>query len=124
MGPFIMVAVGGAIGAMLRYGVSCYAASKWGTFFPVGTLLVNVSGCLIIAFLTFKGLESGVLSPQWRLLLIVGIGGAFTTFSSFSVETLILIKDGLYNYAILNVISNVFLGLLAAVLGLLLARTI
>lgn len=120
--PFLLVAVGGSIGAIMRYGLSLFISQRWDTFFPLGTLIVNVSGCLAIAFLTVKGLESTALSPTWRLFLIVGLGGAFTTFSSFSVETLLLLNDGLYYYALLNILSNVGIGLLAAVLGFTLGK--
>lgn len=119
--PVFFVAVGGAIGAGLRFLLSSFVAHTWESYFPLGTLLVNVLGCLLIGFLVARGLDSSVWS-NWRLFLVVGMGGAFTTFSSFSLETLNLMNDGLYGFALLNVASNLFLCLLAAWLGTVLAR--
>lgn len=122
MRPILLVALGGAIGASLRYIVSTLIASRWALNFPLGTLLVNVSGCLAVGFLLIKGFESGSLSNDWRLFLVVGIGGAFTTFSSFSFETIQLLRDGFYVTAACNALGNLILCLLATISGVMLAQ--
>lgn len=122
MWSLALVALGGSIGALCRYGVSSYMASRYSSLFPWGTFTVNIVGCLLVSFLVIKGLEGGFFSSEWKLFLVVGIGGAFTTFSSFSVETLMLMRDGMLNYAFLNIAANLILGLAAAYLGLILAR--
>lgn len=123
MAPYLLVAAGGILGALARYMTVTAASSRWGTFFPYGTLIVNVAGCLLVGYLVIKGIEGGV-SSNLRLFLIAGFGGAFTTFSSFSAETLLLLKDGLYIYALLNIGFNLFLCLGATFLGFMLAKAL
>lgn len=120
--PVILVALGGAIGAVLRYSLSNFVAYRFISSFPLGTLIVNVTGCLLVGYLLVKGFETGSLSMNWRLFLIIGIGGAFTTFSSFSFETVALMREGLYLMAVINVFVNLFLCLSATIVGVVLAR--
>lgn len=121
--PFLLVAAGGILGALARYMTVTAASSRWGTFFPYGTLIVNVAGCFMVGYLIIKSIEGG-LSPNLRLFLVVGFGGAFTTFSSFSAETLLLLRDGLYISALLNVGLNLFLCLAATFMGFMMARAL
>ncbi|SHH26287.1 camphor resistance protein CrcB [Thermosyntropha lipolytica DSM 11003] len=123
MAAYLLIAAGGVLGALARYMTATTAASKWGTFFPYGTLIVNVIGCFLVGYLVLKGIE-GALSPNLRFFLVVGFGGAFTTFSSFSAETLLLLRDGLYTYALLNVGLNLVLCLGASFLGFMLAKAL
>lgn len=123
MVPYLLVAAGGILGALARYMTVTAASSRWGALFPYGTLIVNVAGCLLVGYLVIKGIEGGV-SSNLRLFLVVGFGGAFTTFSSFSAETLLLLKDGLYIYALLNIGVNLFLCLGATFLGFMLAKAL
>lgn len=122
MWPIIFVAAGGAIGACLRYGISSAIAQKWASNLPLGTLLVNVSGCLLVAYFLVKGIESGALSSEWKLFFVVGLGGAYTTFSTFSFETVVLLREGLYWMALCNVCANLFLCILASFVGVMLAK--
>jgi CrcB protein len=122
MWPIIFVALGGAIGAILRYGLSSFIAYKWISTFPSSTLIINVSGCLVVAYLMVKGFETGALATNWRLFLVVGIGGAFTTFSSFSYETVGLLREGFYLLAVCNAFGNLFLCILATIAGVILAK--
>jgi CrcB protein len=122
MWPIVFVAVGGAIGASLRYTLSTYIAYRCLNNFPLGTLLVNILGCLVVGYLLVKGFETGLLTTNWRLFLIVGIGGAFTTFSSFSFETVQLMREGFFLMALLNIMGNLFLCLLATSIGIVLAK--
>ena len=122
MHHLIMVFVGGAVGSVFRYLVSL-GMSRWlGAGFPYGTLTVNVSGALCMGFLYVLIVERASLSTEWRSLLLVGLLGGFTTFSSFSMETLLFILDAAWLKAVVNTLLNVILCLLAAWIGLLLGR--
>lgn len=121
-----LVFLGGGIGAVCRYLVTTHVGARFGTIFPLGTLAVNTAGSflmgLIMGLLLLMVERTGSdLSEAARLLLTVGFLGGLTTFSSFSMETVTLLRGGSYFYALLNIGSNVGLGLLAAVLGLTLA---
>jgi len=109
---------------MLRYGVSTYVAYRWVYSFPLGTLIVNVIGCCFVGYLLVKGLETGAISSNWRLFLIVGMGGAFTTFSSFSFEAVQLLRDGLYLIAVYNTFGILFLYLLSTMAGVFQAKIV
>ena len=116
------IAAGGALGAVMRYGMGSAVQSWSGRGFPFGTLSVNVLGSLLIGVLYVWLVERAALAVEWRLALIVGVLGSFTTFSSFSLETLQLIEKGAAGPAMLNVLLNVSLCLFACWLGLLMAR--
>lgn len=117
-----VVAVGGGCGAAARYLVSVWAADRFGTTFPYGTLLANVVGCLVIGAFMTLATERIIVSPYWRLLVTVGFIGGLTTFSSFSYETLKLLEDARPALAAGNILLNMGAGLLATWLGISLAR--
>lgn len=120
----ILVFVGGAVGSVFRYVVSI-GMSRWlGTGFPYGTLTVNVAGSLCMGFLYVLIVERASLSAEWRSLLLIGLLGGFTTFSSFSMETLLLLQDAAWLKAGVNTLLNVSLCLFAAWIGLLLGRLV
>lgn len=120
----LAVALGGAMGASLRYMAAATTHSILGHAFPYGTLLVNVLGSLLIGYLVVLLPESGHHSPILRLLLISGILGGFTTYSAFSIETLTLLQEGQLVKAGLNIVLTVLSCLLAVWAGYLLARTL
>ncbi|HEV09328.1 MAG: fluoride efflux transporter CrcB [Sulfurihydrogenibium sp.] len=124
MDKYLVLAFGGAVGTISRYLVGVYSAKLLGTNFPYGTLIVNVLGSFIIGFFMIIFLEKLSLDPIWRLFVAVGFCGGFTTMSSFSFETLMLLSDGEYLKAFLNVFLNVFLSLGSAFLGIVLARSL
>lgn len=118
----LLVAIGGAIGSVGRYLIGGWVQSLAGTGFPAGTFFVNVTGSLIIGVIL--GLvERGVLSSQARLLLAVGLMGGYTTFSSFSYDNLGLLQSGETGRFFFNVTAQLALGLFAAYLGVVIART-
>jgi len=116
---YLWVALGGALGSMARYGCSGLAARFIGATFPWGTLIVNITGSLIIGFLATLMSPDGRLlaSPDTRAFVMIGVLGGFTTFSSFSLETLNLARDGEWLWAGANVVLSVVLCLGAVWLG-------
>jgi len=120
----LAIAAGGAVGALLRYWVSSGTYALLGRGFPYGTLVVNVLGSFAIGFLFVLFLERMTLSGEWRAGILVGVIGAFTTFSTFSIETLNLLEEGAHLKASLNVALSVALCLAGAWFGLLLGRTL
>ena len=120
----IAIAAGGALGALLRFGVSTGVHTAFGRAFPYGTLTVNVFGSLVMGFLYILLLERVAEAVEWRAFLLIGLLGAFTTFSTFSVETLALVEAGELLKALLNIFLSVVLCLGAAWLGVVLGRAI
>jgi CrcB protein len=118
----IAIALGGAAGAVMRFWTSTAVYGLLGREFPYGTLAVNVLGSLAMGFLSVILVERMVVPPEWRAALLIGFLGAFTTFSTFSLETLHLMEQGVYLRALLNIILSVVLCVSAAWMGLLAAR--
>ena len=117
-----IIAVGGAVGSVSRYLLQLLVARHFVHPFPLGTLLVNVLGCLLIGFF-YAAAERGTIgSPELRLLLTTGFCGGFTTFSTFSYETIALLTDGEYAYGALYVAGSVLLGLGATFAGVVAVR--
>lgn len=120
----LLIAVGGALGSVLRYGLSSGIHVWLGRGFPYGTLLVNVAGSFLIGLLVVLISHHENLSPLWRSFLLVGILGGFTTFSSFSLETVELLQRGDWLKSVLNVTGNVLLCLAVCALGMQLGRNV
>ncbi|HXB29093.1 MAG TPA: fluoride efflux transporter CrcB [Puia sp.] len=117
MRALLFVGIGGGIGSVFRYALSLYIGRHVPLVFPLGTLLVNITGCFLIGvFYSFAVKYTG-FNPEWRLFLITGICGGYTTFSTFSYDGLILIKQGSILYFMLYVLGSVVLGLLATFAG-------
>lgn len=122
MSQILYIAIGGAIGAVLRYLASTAVYAFMGRGFPHGTLAVNVLGSLIMGFLAIVLLERISTGPELRALLLIGLLGAFTTFSTFSIETLNLIEQGAVIKAGINILLSVVLCVTAAWLGTIIGR--
>ena len=116
---YLWIAIGGALGSMARYACSSWAAHAVGETFPWGTLLVNVAGSFIIGFFaTLTGPDGRwILPPDARLFVTVGVCGGYTTFSSFSLQTLNLVRNGEVAAALGNVVGSVVLCLLSVWAG-------
>ena len=118
------IAAGSAIGGVFRYLAGGLAQRLLDTTFPIGTLLINVTGSLLLGIFVRYGLETHTITPEMRAFLTVGFCGGYTTFSSFSYETAALLEDGEWTRAALYVIGSVILSLLGMFLGFVLAREI
>ena len=122
----IMVGLGGALGSMARYVCSLALARWFGETFPWGTLFVNIVGSFIIGFYFMLTAVGGrlLVSPDWRIFVTVGICGGFTTFSSLSLQTLLLLRDREWLYAGLNAFGSLALCMAAVWLGAICASTL
>lgn len=119
MHMYLWVALGSALGGVTRYWCSDMAARLLGETFPWGTLFVNVAGSLVIGIVAALAVPEGrfIIGPTARQFIMVGLCGGFTTFSSFSLQTLNLVHDGEWLYAAVNVLASVALCLLAVWIG-------
>ncbi len=122
MNQLIAIAGGGAIGALLRFWLSTGVYQLLGRGFPWGTLVVNVLGSFLMGLLVVLFMERGLVSPELRAAVLVGLLGSLTTFSTFSMETLALIEQADYLKALLNTLLSVVVCLLACGAGLVLGR--
>lgn len=122
MNNLFAIAIGGALGAVMRYLTSTSVHQLFGTDFPYGTLTVNVVGSLLMGFISILLLERLMLAEFWRPIIIIGFLGAFTTFSTFSMETFNLIQVGEMAKAFLNMFINVSFCLGATWIGVIAGR--
>jgi CrcB protein len=122
MRQVLAIAAGGALGSLLRYWVSSGTHAVLGRGFPYGTLTVNVLGSLLMGFLYIWLLDRVAAGPVLRAFLLIGVLGGFTTFSSFSIESLNLIEAGQVMKALANILLSVTVCITAAGLGVLIAR--
>jgi len=122
MERFVWICLAGAAGTGSRYLVSLWAGQRFGAAFPYGTLMVNVTGCFLIALVMHLALNVATFPPNLRFALTTGFMGGFTTYSSFNYETTKLLQDGTPLVALANFGLTVVLCLAAGLLGLVLAR--
>ena len=119
---YALVFLGGGVGAAARYFIGGMVHRFTAPDFPYGTLVVNVVGCLAIGFLMTFFEERFIVNPYLRVFLTIGLLGGFTTFSSFSFETMALLRDGSYMLGIINVVVTVVVCLLATWIGLIIGK--
>ncbi len=120
----LVIGTGGFFGAASRYALALWIGERWGRSFPLGTLLINISGSFMIGLLMYLLSERLLVNPLWRSLLVIGFLGAYTTFSTFEYETGNLVRDGELLYAAVNVMASVFFGFAALKVGELIGRII
>ena len=119
---YLLILLGGGAGSLARYLAGSAIASRFGARFPAGTMLVNVTGCFLIGLAMTLLTERLQPHPYWRLVLVVGFLGGYTTFSSFEWETYSAVREGGFWIGLANIVGSVALGYAAVWLGALLAR--
>ncbi|MGA2570652.1 MAG: fluoride efflux transporter CrcB [Terracidiphilus sp.] len=122
MQRYLLIALGGALGSVARYWVGSTISSRMGTRFPFGTIVINISACIVLGFtLTYFGKRAD-LAPAWRFLLAIGFIGAYSTFSTYEWETLSTMRSGAFLLAGLYAVGSLVLGLAATWCGTALAE--
>lgn len=124
MGNILIIGIGAFFGANARYLLNTWFVARFGSEFPWGTLAINVSGSFVLGFLLAFLEQRAVADPTYRLLLGTGFLGAYTTFSTFSYETIALLEDGEYWQMLLNIGSSIGLGLIGAIIGIAMGRLV
>ena len=124
MTDFLIISLGALVGANARYLLSRYAAKELGPVFPYGTLFINIAGSLIVGFFVIWTTERVLADPRWRLLIVVGFCGSFTTFSSYAFESMAYLEQGQWLLLVTNVLTNNLLCLGGALAGMALARVL
>lgn len=122
MEKYIIVGVGGFLGAISRYAVGDWAAQKWGAAFPYGTLIINLAGSFLLGLFLAAATERVLVDPRLRLFFATGFLGAFTTFSTFTYESAELMLNGGRGLGLLNLLASVVLGALMAFFGIWLGK--
>jgi CrcB protein len=123
MVKFLIISLGAVLGANTRYWVADWAAQRFGASFPYGTLIINLSGSLILGyFMAVFTSGSFLIDPNWRLFVAIGFLGSYTTFSTYTLESLTLMQSGQVWMGFLNLIGSSLLGGLAAAIGMALGR--
>jgi CrcB protein len=119
---YLWIALGAVVGASARYFVSGYVARSFSSSFPYGTLLINVSGSLLLGFFLVLSSERVLLDTRWRLLIAIGFCGSYTTFSSYAFETFALFEQGQWQLVTWNILASNLLCLGSVIAGAALAR--
>jgi CrcB protein len=121
---FLAISVAAIVGANLRYLLSRFAVKELGPVFPYGTLLINVAGSFIVGWFVIWTTERALVDPRWRLLVVIGFCGSFTTFSSYAFETMAYFETGQWGLMLANILTNNLLCLGAALAGMAVARVL
>ena len=124
MKDFLAISVAAILGANLRYVISRLAAKEFGPVFPYGTLIINIVGSFIVGLFVIWTTERVLVDPWWRLLVVVGFCGSFTTFSSYAFESMALFEQGQWGLMLANVFANNLLCLAGALAGMAVARAL
>lgn len=124
MKNFLVISIAAIAGANLRFFLSRLAAKEFGPVFPAGTLIINILGSFIVGFFVIWTSERVLIDPRWRVLVVVGFCGSFTTFSSYAFETMSFFEQGQWGLMVTNILTNNLLSLCAALGGMALARAL
>ncbi len=124
MKDFLAISIAAILGANLRYILGRLAVREFGPVFPYGTLIINVLGSFIVGLFVIWTTERVLVDPRWRLLVVVGFCGSFTTFSGYAFETMSLFEQGQWGLMLVNIFSNNLLCLAGAVAGMAVARAL
>lgn len=122
MDKVLWISIGAVLGANLRYWVGDWAAQRFGSGFPYGTLLINLSGSFLLGLIVSMSMENFIIDPRLRLLLTIGFLGSYTTFSTYAYESIALISQGQWGLGLFNLLGSSLLGGLFAILGIWLGK--
>lgn len=121
---YLVIGIGGILGANARYWVTGWAAQRFGTVFPYGTFIINVSGAIFLGFLMAFLQDRAFIHPNYRLFFATGFCGAYTTFSTFTYESLVLLQNGSFLLAFVNLFGSLLVGMVGVFLGFLIGKLI
>lgn len=121
---YLVIGIGGVLGANARYLLSGWAANRFGTVFPYGTVIINVSGAILLGFFMAFLQDRAFVHPNYRLFLATGFCGAYTTFSTFTYESLVLMQNGSFLLAFINLFGSLAVGMIGVFLGFAMGRMI
>jgi fluoride exporter len=113
----LFIVAGGSLGALTRYGLSKYISQNLNQIFPWGTLVINLTGSFLIGFF-FELFDRAIIPVEWRSLITIGFLGAYTTFSTYSLETLNLLREGEIKLGLLNILASNILGIILVFIGM------
>lgn len=122
MEKILWISIGAVLGANLRYWVGDWAAQRFGSGFPYGTMLVNLTGSFLLGLLVSLTFEHFIIDPRLRILLTIGFLGSYTTFSTLAYESVTLITQGQWGLGLFNLLGSTLLGVLFAALGIWLGK--
>ena len=122
MGQLVAIACGGAIGALSRFGLQQWLSTIYNGRFPLAIFVANSIGSLCLGLFYVLIVEKGIVPEVWRPFLIIGLIGAFTTFSTFSLDSIRLIEEGNWSMALGNIVANLVAGLVGAYVGMSIGR--
>jgi len=118
----LLISIGAVLGANLRYWLGVWVGQRWGTQYPIATLIINLTGSLILGFFITMITERFLIDPRWRVFFAIGFLGSYTTFSSYTYESIALIMSGNWAWGLFNLLGSSILGGTAVVVGILLSR--
>jgi fluoride exporter len=121
---FVLISTGAILGANTRYWLGNWFAQKWGTSFPFGTLIINLSGSFLLGLFMVIATERLMIDPRWRLFFAVGFLGAYTTFSTYTYESISLMLTGQWLSGFCNLLGSSLLGLISVGLGVYIGKLI
>jgi len=124
MEKFLLISAGAILGANSRYWISDWAAKKFGADFPFGTFIINISGSILLGIFLTLATERFLIDSRWRLLIAVGFLGAYTTFSTYTYESISLLSRGQWLPGLLNLLGSSVLGIIGVGFGIYIARAI
>jgi CrcB protein len=124
MEKVLWISIGAVLGANLRYWIGDWVAQRFGSGFPFGTLLINISGSFLLGLVVSMTLENFIIDPRLRLLITIGLLGSYTTFSTYAYESVALLSQGQWTLGLFNLLGSSVLGAIFAFLGVWLGKTL
>jgi fluoride exporter len=121
---FLLISLGAILGANTRYWLGDWAAQKWGSNFPFGTIIINLTGSFLLGLFMTLATERFMIDPRWRFLFAIGFLGAYTTFSTYAFESFNLLFKGQWLPGLLNLFGSTILGVIAVGIGVYLGKSI